>query len=896
MNMKKKLLISLSLLSVAAVSILITKTFSGKEYYQPRESASGSEYMPQMIGEAMKYYAQMRVNEVTGRVNPADVAFVKGQIASLENKMYKSTLPLIWKESGPDNVGGRTRAFLIDKDNNQVLYQGAVSGGLWKSVNGGNSWYKINDAQENLAVISITQGNDGAIYYGTGEGAIPFNNASGDEGTFIQGEGVYKSTDGGKTFSMLNSTKTWKSTLSMGSDPKTNAIYAGNEIGFFFSTDGGSSWTRVTNIGGGVTCITVDPEGVVLVNRGGFIYRSETPTNAGSYTATLTEGGFNRMEMAFAHSDKNYVYAAASRTDNFFGGLYRSTDNGKTWEKIHPGRTEFFTPLSSDLSAQGGYDLCVGVDPSNKNRVFIGGVDFAEWTPEKGAYEVASLFQSPTNPFYIHADKHRITFDTRSNPPIMYISTDGGTFKTTDAALSRYREINNGYATIQYYGVAGAADGSVLAGSQDNGTHFINKKGSTPLAAVEILGGDGFRTAISQYNNDIFFMESYFGSIWRSANRGRNNSQFFNASSRIPTRARGSSFDLNSDFNTAFKLWEKDKDVSRFFVSAPTGIWMATNPTNFVNPPEWFRIASRNRTYHYIEASQDGDHVYACRTGEVLRISGLNKAIFTEEALPGADQVSDSLTAVDITSNLPRGRFITDVEVDQNDPNRVIVTFGNYGNNAYIFYTENALDASPTWRSIQGNLPFFPIYCAEFSEAAGQSNTIILGTEFGIYATTNVTVSSPVWGEQNSAVDIFGKTAVFPRVPVYELSQVRENMTGPSEIILYAGTHGRGVWETGWRLSSLKESAGKAKTLLQTYPNPATGGVVNMNFTTGQNDDIVVRMADLSGKIVYTQKVRASAGVETKLRIPVQNLPNGMYLISMEGAAYKSSSKVMVMN
>lgn len=895
--MKKKLLISLSLLSVAAVSFLISQRFNGKEYYQPRESAANQEYAPQMIGEAMKFYAQMRANQITGKVDPEDVELVRAQIASLEGKLHKSSLPLLWKESGPDNVGGRTRAFLIDKDNNQVLYQGAVSGGLWKSENGGNSWYKINDAQENLAVISITQAIDGAIYYGTGEGAIPFNDANGTEGTFIEGEGVYKSTDGGKTFTMLNSTRNWKSTLSMGSDPKNNVIYAGNEIGFHFSTDGGNTWTRVANIGGGVTCITVDPEGVVLVNRGGFIYRSETPTNAGSYTATLTEPGFNRMEMAFAHSDRNYVYAGASRTDNFWGGLYRSTDNGKTWEKIHPGRTEFFTPLSSDLSAQGGYDLCIGVDPSNKNRVFIGGVDFAEWTPEKGAYEVASLFQSPTNPFYIHADKHRITFDTRSNPPIMYVSTDGGTFKTTDASLSRYREINNGYATIQYYGVAGAADGSVLAGSQDNGTHYINKKGSTPLAAVEVLGGDGFRTAISQYNNDIFFMETYFGGIWRSANRGRNNSQFFNASSRIPTRARGAStFDLESDFNTAFKLWERNKDESRFFVSVPTGIWMATNPTNFVNPPEWFRIANRNRTYHYIEASKDGDHVFACRSGEVIRISGLNKAIFTTEALPVANQVSDSLTVVDITSNLPRGRFITDVEVDPNDPNRLIVTFGNYGNNTYIYYTDNALDPAPTWRSIQGNLPFFPVYCAEFSEANGQSNTIILGTEFGIYSTSNVTVSSPSWIEQNNAVDITGKTAVFPRVPVYELVQVRENMTGPSEIILYAGTHGRGVWETGWRLSSIRETSAKAKVLLNAYPNPASGGELNMTFTTAQNDEILVRMADLTGKVVYTTKIRASAGVESKLRIPVNNLSSGTYLVSLEGARYKSSSKVMVMN
>jgi photosystem II stability/assembly factor-like uncharacterized protein len=886
--------------------ILFNSSDSEKDYYQVRESEKENEgYYEEegdarMIGEAMKYLAKMRANQITGVVDPADVQKARELINSHGGKLHKARLPLVWRESGPDNFGGRTRAFLIDRNDNQTLFAGGVSGGLWKSTNGGNSWYKINDQQENLAVVSITQGIDGAIYYGTGEGAIPFNNANAIEGTFIQGEGVFKSTDGGETFTQLPSTRNFVSVLDMVSHPTENLIFMGNELGLYYSDNGGDNWTKITSILGAVTELKMDPNGTLFVNTRGRVFRSENPEDNGSYEDVLTVPNVNRMELAIAHSDINYVYAVASLTTNLFGGLYRSTDNGKTWELIQQGGSEFFTPLSSALSAQGGFNLCLGVDPRNKDRVFIGGVDFAEWTPEKGAHEVASLFQSATNAFYIHADKHEITFDVTTDPPIMYVSTDGGTFKTTDGSLSRYRQINNGYSTIQYYGIAGGRTGIVLAGSQDQGTHYINKQGSTPQQGIEVLGGDGFRSEISKFNDNIFFMETYFGGIYRSANRGRNNAQFFNADSRIPTRARGSAFDLNSDFNTEFTLWEQDENTSRFFVSAPTGIWMATNPTNFNEPPTWFRISSGNSTYHNIDVSKDGDHVFAGRSGEVLRVSGLNKAIFTVDALPIDDQISDSLEQVNITTNLPRGRFITDVEVDQNDPNRVIVTLGNYGNTQHIFMTENALDDNPTWRSIQGaganGIPPFPIYDAEFSESPGQQNVVIVGTEFGIWATSNVAASNPIWSEANDAVDLDGSDSKFPRVPVYELDQVSEDPSQSVNMLLYAGTHGRGAWETGWRLSSVNQTSKLKTAVLNTYPNPATQGQATVSVVTEDATDLNIQVANLNGQIVYTGKLRSAASNETFIKLNTSDWANGTYVISVKGANYSGHSRLMVLN
>ena len=160
-----------------------------------------------------------------------------------------------------------------------------------------------------------------------------------------------------------------------------------------------------------------------------------------------------------------------------------------------------------------------------------------------------------------------------------------------------------------------------------------------------------------------------------------------------------------------------------------------------------FKLAATTFTPHAMKISPDGGSLYVSSTnsGTLSRIDGIQAAVWDTAMLSGAT-ISDSLSIRNINSNLPSGRSVTDIEVDYNNPNRVIVTLGNYGNSSHVYITENALDDAPTWRSIQGALPNFPVYDAEIS--VSNPAHIILGTEFGVYYAQNGNATTPTWDVQ----------------------------------------------------------------------------------------------------------------------------------------------------
>ena len=137
--------------------------------YSPREKVT------QGIDGYSSYMKLLRANQVTGKVANEDVTEVMDQIKALNSSKYKASWPLNWDFRGPDNVGGRTRCLVIDKDNPQILYSGGVSGSVFKSVNQGDTWYPITNKSDNFGVISMAQSSDGALYYGTGENGIYIN-------------------------------------------------------------------------------------------------------------------------------------------------------------------------------------------------------------------------------------------------------------------------------------------------------------------------------------------------------------------------------------------------------------------------------------------------------------------------------------------------------------------------------------------------------------------------------------------------------------------------------------------------------------------------------------------------------------------------------------------------
>ena len=895
--MNKKIYLGLTTIALSALVAFVLFPSPKSGHYTPRENV-GEQH--ETLKGAFEYLNTLRANQYTGVVNPDDVNAVLDEMQAFR-KMSKASFPLSWMNAGPDNIGGRTRAILVDRNNPKILYAGGVNGGLFQSKNGGASWYVVNDKFENMAIASICQTPDGKIYFGTGES---FTGGGGQEAFTpgFSGRGIYVSEDNGATFERIPTTTGYVYTNKLASHPTKNIVFAATNLGLYASGESDhDTWTRV--LSGNARDVVLDKNGVCLAytNR---IYRSTDPTTNGSFD--LSEGIPNgsRMVVAFSPTDPKICYvvvvgsvtiAASSgpvAVSSGLVGIYQSKDNGVNFSQIVGKANAYFAPFSITglQHSQGNYDLCVAVHPRDKERIFIGGIQFAEWSESGGPKIVGNTFDSPFNPRGIHSDKHAIVFDTVSRPMIMYIGSDGGVAKTTNSDMTTYAAINNGYQTTQFYGIAAGVNGTVVGGTQDNNTIYINGKGNTPQAGVEILGGDGFKCEISRIDPQILFIESHYGNMGRTLNAGGNTAAIWDE------RIKASFVDGDEPgltpsniFNTPIRLWEnEDTKESKLYYALDNEVWMANDAVLSPNP-QWFRIANIGTDPHVMELTPDGSSLFVSgiNGSRIYRIDGLNTVDWDTAALP-LNTISDSIKLTNIRGNLP-SRTITDIEVDDNNPNRVIVTMGNYGNSSFVYVTEDALSADPTWRSIQGGLPSFPVYDAEIS--VENPNHIILGTEYGIWATQNGMSSTPTWVENNEN---------FPLVPVFEMRQVEvKNVgganpwrTGP---VIYAGTHGRGIFKSNNLLTSIDKNPSTANLSLIAYPNPARDKV-SVELPTMSDAYVHVEILNYSGQVVYSAQVDILAGKTRRIDIPVSELAHGNYLLRIEGKSFKATSKFVRIN
>jgi hypothetical protein len=204
--------------SLTIVAIVLTNGNSNYTYSPRIKQVQG-------ISGYQSYLKSIRANQNTGFVSNEDVRQVIDEITTQNSTKFKSSWPLKWEFRGPDNIGGRTRCLVIDKDNSSILYTGGVSGSVFKSTNGGGSWFPITLGDENFGVVSMAQTNNGTLFYGTGENGLLLSNPNGDEGSGFNGMGIYKSTDG-ETFTELTNTKSFGNVYILTAHPTTNHIYA----------------------------------------------------------------------------------------------------------------------------------------------------------------------------------------------------------------------------------------------------------------------------------------------------------------------------------------------------------------------------------------------------------------------------------------------------------------------------------------------------------------------------------------------------------------------------------------------------------------------------------------------------------------------------------------------
>ncbi len=565
--MKRGLFYGLLAAAGAGAIATVTMNSAEKDYYKPRmhEQQEGQEF-----AGAAEWWKMVRANKATGEVSIEELLAGKKQVAEMQKFAKKSSVNFNWMPVGPDNFGGRSRAFLIDKDSSNVLYAGSVSGGLFKSTNSGASWTELTTDQPNLAVTCIDQASDGTIYFGTGEGMYGSYNGNGNTTTpQATGGGIYKLSTSGQ-ISILPSTvptSTGAEFANVGKlevDPNNpQRLYAATNRGLRRSDDGGVTWTNpLLSLGvlQQAPDMTVTPSGAVWVKAGSAIYKS--PNGNDNSFVQITGNGIptnaNRMRIAVSPQDENYVYVTSIKNNQSLDKVYRSTDGGSSWSVIGTGG-----PQLNIHANQGYYNNALTVDPNNKDRIIVGGLDLYEWSDANGWQQLSQWFLDPTQPYYVHADNHNIVFG--KNPGTFYIVNDGGIFRTTDNGQT-FSALNKGYQTTQFYHIGLGPNNMVMGGTQDNGTFLIDPSGFFPMNGKEVRGGDGGYAQMSRLSPGIVFSESQRGTIARSTDYGQSYDNFidrprmdwgYNSNNPLSSVIGTSQW---SNWIMPYKLWEKFDD------------------------------------------------------------------------------------------------------------------------------------------------------------------------------------------------------------------------------------------------------------------------------------------------------------------------------------------------
>lgn len=570
-----------ALLAIAAIlsAALVIQKNKARQYSSGLEINKDEDGDNGALG-MMQYFFNARKNVVTNKMDYAAMAASNIEANRIMMNSINKTartasgLNMSWTPMGPANVGGRTRAILFDNRDasHNTIFACAVSGGIWRSKNGGQTWDSVpgNDQLSSLNASCIAQDANGVLYLGTGEG---FSLWYGGEGfsTAMIGGGIFKSTDDGNTWTVIPSTVPPSNSWSAGwayvnriaVDPNNASnVYAATYGGLMYSSDGGTTWLQMHNsatnnpLGGISLDVKMSEDGTVMYAFAGsklwYAYpNSSLVTKMTQVSGSVHDGGVysncSRIEIAISPSNPNYAYVSAiglTPNTNFGAGAVAGTGiymtmtaktAGGYWYLIGPGGSNTFDPYSSaGIGDQTTYDNTLGVSPYNPGHVFVGGTVLWSWSQSNagdtvgGWTNLSTYFGVPGYPSnYIHPDEHAITFSP-SNPNVIYNGNDGGIYISTDNGIT-WKPINRNYNVTQFDAIAfspfmsspaqaGQPGEGVMGGTQDNGTPYINGLQSYYEDAVSVGGGDGGRSAMSQLDPNIYFVTGDNSTLYRGGN------------------------------------------------------------------------------------------------------------------------------------------------------------------------------------------------------------------------------------------------------------------------------------------------------------------------------------------------------------------------------------------
>jgi photosystem II stability/assembly factor-like uncharacterized protein len=714
-----------------------------------------------------------------------------------------------WESLGPGNIGGRMRGFVINPTDPDIIYACGVSGGVWKTTDGGMSWATATDQLANITFnsLAMSPANPDVLYGGTGEGY--FREEARGTGLPLRGAGIFVTKDGGATWSRLPSTETedfyWVNDIVVSrTDPRR--IYAATRTGVWRSADEGGSWTNVlpTSVKGGCLDLALRTDtssDFLFASCGTFaqasIYRCRAAEGTGGWESVLSEPGMGRTSLAIAPSDQRVVYALSasnvpSVTNPYAQGLYavfRSTSEGAPGSWSARVRNTNPNPLDNLLLTNpiaanavrcgwedphdvvvnmGWYCNVVAVDPVDSDIVWAAGVDLFRSDDGGRNWGIASYWwASPQQSSFVHADQHNIVFhpgyDGVSNQT-MYAANDGGVYRTDNARATvglatqdlcqpgrsavRFVGLNHALGVTQFYhGAVFPGAKRYLGGTQDNGT-ILGGDLAGPERWTMIYGGDGGYAAIDPTNTSVLYVQAQGFDLQKSTNGGVN----FVASRRGIPGSESFLFiaPFTMDPNNSQTLWTGGRQLWRSTDGA--GSWVPAN-AGFGGTSQASAIA--------VAPGRSERVVVGTNSGRVL----------------SSDAALSANGSTNWSWSQPRAGFVTWVAFDPADVDVIYATYGGFGG-PHLYRSR---DGGQSFESMGTEglspIPDVPVHCVLVDP--GRRSRLVLATDIGVLVSED---GGGTWAVENTGF----------------ASVVTEYLTlgtgDDGSRYLFAFTHGRGAW------------------------------------------------------------------------------------------------------
>ncbi len=652
---------------------------------------------------------------------------------------------LRFRSIGPSVVGGRVIAFAVDPNDRAKFFIAAASGGVWKTVNGGTTWTPVFDnyGAFSIGAVALDQKDTSVVWVGTGE-----RNSQRSVG---YGDGVYKSEDGGRSFRKVGLEKS-EHIGRIAIDPRDGkTVYvaaqgplwsAGGDRGLYKTTDGGKTWKAVLSLSEntGVTDVVIDPSNPDIVYAASWQRRRHfyTLINGGPESAIhkstdggatwtklrggLPAGDLGRIGLSISPADNNVVYATVEAAAQG-SGIYRSGDKGATWERTSP------------TIAQGMYYGQIIADPKNVDRIYIPNVVFQ-------VSDDGGRTQRPLGERLKHVDNHAIWVDP-NNTNYLLVGCDGGVYESHDKGSNWHFKANLPIA--QFYDVDIDQQSPfyfVYGGTQDNNS--LGGPARTRSAAgipnsdwFTTNGGDGFVSRVDPEDPNTIYAESQNGGLVR-----------FNK--------------LTGERTSIVPIPGKAEESQRYNWDSPLIISPHNSKRLYFGGHKLFRSDNRGDDWKVVSGDlsrgldRDKLPVFgkiwgpdAVAKHQSTALYGNASALSESPKKEGLIYVGTDDGLLNITEDggktwrkvekvleVPEGCYVHRVLASQHDANTVYALYNNHQNGDFKPYPVKSTDAGKTWTMINGNLPERGSVYA-IAEDTLNPNLLFIGTEFGIFFTVD---------------------------------------------------------------------------------------------------------------------------------------------------------------